>query len=53
LYERWSEDRQAAAQRTDMAELVRFFTLQVESFKELEPTEPLSYFYKIFGSKKR
>jgi hypothetical protein len=33
LYERWSEDRQAAAaQGADMAELVRLFTLQVESF---------------------
>jgi hypothetical protein len=38
LYERWSEDRQAAAaQGADMTELVRLFTEQVESFRELEP----------------
>lgn len=38
LYERWSEDRQSAAkQGADTAELVKLFTEQVNSFKELEP----------------
>jgi hypothetical protein len=38
LYERWSEDRQVAAkQGADTAELVKQFSEQVKSFKELEP----------------
>jgi len=38
LYERWSEDRQAAAkQGADTAELIQLFTEQVKGFKELEP----------------
>ena len=38
LYERWSEDRQLAVkQGADTAELVKLFTEQVKSFKELEP----------------
>jgi hypothetical protein len=37
LYERWSEDRQVAAQQSaDVAELVKIFTEQVNGFKELE-----------------
>ena len=38
LYERWSEDRQLAVkQGADTAELVKLFTEQLKSFKELEP----------------
>jgi hypothetical protein len=39
LYERWSEDRQLAAQQgVDTAKLVNLFTEQVKNFKTLEPT---------------
>ncbi len=38
LYERWSEDRQAAAkQGADVAQLVNIFIEQVKQFKNLEP----------------
>lgn len=38
LYERWAEDRQAAAkQGTDTAQLVNIFIEQVKRFQELEP----------------
>jgi len=38
LYERWSEDRQAAVkQNADLDELIKLFGEQVKDFKELEP----------------